>query len=121
MRNGALKYLEELRMLARDNRKNPIEAEKIFWMNLRKNKYPFLRQKPLGRFILDFYCSKLLLAIEIDGDSHDNKKYVDRERDLYFEQRGIKTVRLRNEEVLSGEIGQKIGKIISDREMEMKF
>lgn len=119
MKNGALKYLEELRMLARDNRKNPTEAEKIFWMNLRKNKYSFLRQKPLGRFILDFYCSRLLLAIEIDGDSHDNKKYADRERDLYFERRGIKTVRLRNEEVLSEEIKQKIEQLIKVREIEM--
>lgn len=49
MRNGALKYLEDLRMLARNNRKNPTEAEKIFWINIRENKYSFLRQKPLGR------------------------------------------------------------------------
>lgn len=60
-----------------------------------------------------------MLAIEIDGDSHNNKKYVDRERDLYFEQRGIKTVRLRNEEVLSGEIGRKIEQLIKAREIEM--
>lgn len=121
MRNGALKYLEELRTLARNNRNNPTEAEKIFWLSLRNNKFQFLRQKPLGRFILDFYCSKLLLVIEIDGDSHDNKKYLDKERDLYFEQRGIKTIRLRNEEVLGDDIGKKIEIIIREREKEIIF
>ena len=55
----------------------------------------------IGRFILDFYCSKLLLAIEIDGDIHDNRKNYDEGRGLYLEQRAIKTVRFRNEEVLN--------------------
>jgi len=119
MRNGALKYLEELRMLARNNRKYPTEAEKIFWLELRNSHYVFLRQKPLGKYILDFYCSKLLLAIEIDGDSHDNKKYLDKERDLYFEQRGIKTVRLTNKEVLRGNGEERIKQLISKREIEL--
>lgn len=119
MRTGALKYLEELRVLARNNRRNPTAAEEMFWKNLKKNKYPFLRQKPLGRFILDFYGSKLLLAIEIDGDSHDDKKYLDNERDKYFEQRGIKTIRLRNEEVLDGDCEELIEKIICEREKEL--
>ena len=121
MRNGALKYLDELRMLARNNRKNPTEAEKIFWIKLRDSDHVFLRQKPVGKFILDFYCSKLLLAIEIDGDSHDNKKYTDNERDLYFEQRGIKTVRVENREVFNRDIDKKIEIIIKKREEELKF
>jgi very-short-patch-repair endonuclease len=41
-----------------------------------------------------------MLAIEVDGDSHDNKKYLDKQRDLYLEQRGIKTIRFTNEEIL---------------------
>ena len=100
---GNLKYLEELRTLSRNNRKNPTISEKIFWklLNYKKLDLKFLRQKPMGKFILDFYCSKLLLAIEIDGDSHDNKKYLDKERDLYLERRGIKTIRFKNQEILS--------------------
>ena len=103
-RIGNLKYLEQLRILSRDNRKNPTPAEKIFWklLGYQKLNYKFTRQKPIGKFILDFYCSKLLLAIEIDGDSHDNKKYQDEARDLYLEQRGIKTIRYKNENILSG-------------------
>lgn len=100
---GNLKYLEELRTLSRNNRKNPTESEKIFWklLSYKKLNLKFLRQKPMGKFILDFYCSKLLLAIEIDGDSHDNKKYLDKERDLYLERRGIKIIRFKNQEILS--------------------
>lgn len=121
---GNLKYLEELRTLSRNNRKNPTESEKNFWklLSYKKTNLKFLRQKPMGKFILDFYCSKLMLAIEIDGDSHDNKKYLDKQRDLYFEQRGIKTVRFKNEEVLNSltSIKEKLFKIIKDRENELK-
>ncbi|MFZ2152890.1 MAG: endonuclease domain-containing protein [Microgenomates group bacterium] len=97
-----MKYLEELRCLSRNNRKNPTQAEKIFWklLSYQKTNYKFTRQKPIGKFILDFYCSKLLLCIEVDGDSHDNKKYSDHFRDLYLVQRGIKTIRYKNEQVL---------------------
>jgi len=61
------------------------------------------------------------LAIEIDGDSHDNKRYTDNERDLYFEQRGIKTVRVENREVFNRDINKKIEIIIKKREEELKF
>ena len=123
-RQGNLKYLEELRILSRNNRKNPTESEKIFWklLSYRKLNLKFLRQKPMGKFILDFYCSKLLLDIEIDGDSHDNKKYLDNQRDLYLEQRGIKTIRFKNEEILSdiNLAKEKLQKIIKNRQDELK-
>ena len=118
MRNGAIKYLEELRRLARNNRNNPTVAEKIFWQILRKYPYTFLRQKPLGRFIADFYYSKLLLIIEIDGDSHDLRKYMDKERDEYFQIRGIKTIRITNEQVLTGEAERLMKDILKGREKE---
>lgn len=120
-RIGNLKYLEQLRLLARKNRKNPTEAEETIWKEIRKLGYPFLRQKPLIRFVLDFYCSKLLLAVEIDGDSHDNKKYYDKERDLMLEGIGVKTVRFGNEEVL-GNVEVVVGnliKVMHKREIEL--
>ena len=100
---GHLIYLEELKQLSIKNRKNPTEAESIMWQFLRKNKYgyKFVRQKPIFRFILDFYCSKLLLAIEIDGDSHDKKKNYDQTRDKYLENVNVKTLRFTNDEVLN--------------------
>ena len=98
---GHLRYLEELKILAIKNRKNPTEAEYIMWRYLRKSKYKFIRQKPVFRFILDFYCRELLLAIEIDGDSHDKKKNYDLLRDQYLSTVNIKTIRFTNDEVLN--------------------
>ena len=98
---GHLRYLEELRVLSKRNRNNPTEAEYIMWRYLRKSKYKFVRQKPVFRFILDFYCRELLLAIEIDGDSHDKKKGNDLLRDQYLNTVNIKTIRFTNEEVLN--------------------
>jgi len=62
--------------------------------------YKFLRQKPIDQFILDFYCSKLLLAIEIDGGYHLSQKKLDHERDIKLSMIGIKTIRYTNDEVL---------------------
>jgi len=63
-----LPYLEYNRSLisyAKENRKNPTKAEGIFWNVVLKNKklcgYKFRRQKVIDSFILDFYCSQLLL------------------------------------------------------------
>ncbi|MDD4784958.1 MAG: endonuclease domain-containing protein [Candidatus Shapirobacteria bacterium] len=96
-----LRYLEELRILAKKNRNNPTEAEYIMWRYLRKSKYKFTRQKPINRFILVFYCSEINLAIEIDGDSHNKKKSYDLLRDRYLESVNIKTLRFKNNEVLN--------------------
>ena len=99
-----IKYLEELREICRVNRKNPTEAEDKLWRRVlrsRRIKEKFLRQKPIGRYILDFYCSKLLLAIEVDGDSHIGKYYQDKNRDWYLDIRGIKTIRYTNDQVIN--------------------
>ena len=101
---GIFRYLEELRPIARTNRKHPTNAESIFWnVILRNDKtgYRFLRQKPLDRFILDFYCSKLLLAVEIDGNSYIKKVHLDYERDKYLQNLGVKTIRYTNKQVTS--------------------
>ena len=100
---GHLKYLEELKQLSIKNRQNPTEAEYVMWRFLRKNKYgyKFVREKQIFRFIIDFYCRKLLLAIEIDGESHNKKKNYDLERDKYLLNANIKTLRFTNDEVLN--------------------
>ena len=57
-------------------RKEMTEAELLLWERLRKNKnesYRFRAQHPIGKFIVDFYCHKALLVIEIDGGIHQNK------------------------------------------------
>ncbi len=100
---GSNRYLSSLRELCRNNRKNPTRAEFVLWHFVIKRRltgYKFLRQKPVDRFILDFYCPKLLLAVEVDGDSHDNRQTYDHERDLRLSQIGIKTIRYTNQQVL---------------------
>ena len=121
-----MKYLDALRDICRVNRNNPTEAEYKIWkiiLSDRKIKQKFLRQKPIGQFILDFYCSKLLLAIEIDGDSHDKKFWQDKNRDQYLEIRGIKTIRYKNDQILK-DIDYVFGDLISkirEREKEVCF
>lgn len=125
-KRGNFKYLKELRLLARQNRKNPTKSEILIWNVVLKNRkmgYLFLRQKPIGRFILDFYCSKLLLAIEIDGDSHNIKQYLDRSRDIFFEQRKVRTIRFKNEEILNDleKVKKDLEKIIRERELHLSL
>jgi very-short-patch-repair endonuclease len=78
-------------------------AEKKLWYSyLRDFNFRVLRQKPINNFIVDFYCAKLKLVIEIDGDSHftnDGKDY-DQERTQILEGYGLRVMRFTNDEVL---------------------
>src|SRR3989338_44682 len=99
-------YDKNLVSRAREFRKEITEAEKIFWITILKDKklknFKFTRQKPLGNFTADFYCAKLSLVIEIDGEIHNFQKARDEERDNVLEQKfGLKVVRYKNEEVLN--------------------
>lgn len=62
-------------------------------------KYDFHRQKPIGNYIVDFFCKELMLAIEIDGVSHDEKYYRDIERQKEIEKYGIKFLRFQDIDV----------------------
>lgn len=102
-RRGILNYKTSLTKLARKNRKNPTEPEMRIWCNVLRDKitgYKFLRQKPIGKFIVDFYCSKLLLAIEIDGDSHYQDEDYDIKRTKILNKISVKIIRYTNYEVM---------------------
>lgn len=104
IKRQSIGYLKELKYLSRKNRNNPTLAEQKIWKELLQNKmtgYLFLRQKPIFRFIIDFYCPELHLAIEVDGDCHDHRKWYDEARDKYLKAVGIKTIRFTNNEVLN--------------------
>jgi very-short-patch-repair endonuclease len=93
-------YTENTRKYTSDNRNKPTKAELLVWnMILRKDRlgYRFLRQKPIGQYIIDFYCSKLMLAIEIDGSTHDLKENYDFDRDIKLKQKGIKILHYEDE------------------------
>lgn len=119
---GYWKYLKELRSLAKENRKKPTEAEEIVWEIIRKRilGYKFTRQKPIARFIVDFYCSKLLLVLEVDGEIHQKSLEKDRGRDEILEAMGIKTFRFRNSEIIGkeNEFRRKLKDIIAERSIE---
>jgi very-short-patch-repair endonuclease len=82
-----LPYNPALKQRARILRKSGNLAEVLFWLAI-KNKQlsglDFDRQRIIGNYIVDFYCHKLALVIEIDGASHDCKDEYDHIRDVYL-------------------------------------
>ena len=86
-------------------RKRPTEAEKAMWKILRKYRHPgyiFRRQHPIEFYIADFYCHRLKLVIEVDGDIHLKKEAQghDEGRTGEMERFGIEVLRFTNREVL---------------------
>lgn len=78
-------------------------AEKKIWYDyLRNFSYRVHRQRPIDNFIVDFYCPKLKLVIEIDGDSHysENSQEYDLQRTKILEGYGLKVIRFSNDDVL---------------------
>jgi len=86
--------------------------------------YDFHRQKPVDNFILDFFCNKLKLAIELDGYTHTFEEIV--EKDILKQERvkelGIKVLRFCDEDVMKNMEGvlQTIKCFIGDYERQKK-
>ncbi len=88
----------------RSLRNNMTSAEVVLWQLLRGHKlggYKFRRQQGIGPFILDFYCPRLKLCIEVDGDSHDYKYEYDEQRSLFLQKQGIKVIRFSNDQIFA--------------------
>lgn len=106
--------------MGRNLRSNMAETEIRLWNRIRKkqiNDLQFFRQRPIGNFVVDFYCPKKKLVIEIDGGQHfwDEKNVKkDRERDDYLKRKlGLKVLRFSNVEVFNNVEGV-VGKIIEE-------
>jgi very-short-patch-repair endonuclease len=97
-----LPYDPKLLAKAKEMRKNMTPAERKLWGFLRTFPLKMWRQKPISHFIVDFYCPKLKLVIEIDGDSHftEEGKAYDQERTQILEGYDLKVVRFTNDQVL---------------------
>ena len=82
-------------------RKNMTEAEKLIWNRLRKNQLGvrFKAQQPIDQFIVDFYCHKVKLVIEVDGENHIYNQEYDRGREAEIEKFGIKIILFSNKEI----------------------
>ena len=91
-----IKYNPELKEKARNLRNNSTFSEILLWNRLKLKQlkdYQFLRQKPLDKYIVDFFCYRLMLAIEIDGDSHIDNERIDKMRQEELESLGIRFLR----------------------------
>ena len=97
-------YNKNLVKRARVLRNNMTFSEVLLWEEL-KNKnmmgFDFDRQKPISNFIVDFYCKDLLLAIEIDGESHgfDGAEEKDEKRQQIIESYGVHFLRFDDQDV----------------------
>ena len=89
--------------LSQGLRKNMTKEEKHLWYDfLKKIPYQFNRQKVIGKYIADFYCSKAKLVVELDGSQHyeEENKQKDKERDQYLGEMDTKVLRFSNLELL---------------------
>ncbi len=96
----------ELFRLAEYMRKNPTVAEGLLWKNLKKFRtagFIFRRQHPIDFYVADFYCRKVKLVIEVDGDIHFNDVNImyDDSRSGELERFGIKVIRFKNDQVIN--------------------
>ena len=101
-KKNILPYNPLLRDIARQLRNNSTLSEILLWRHLKGKQllgYDFDRQRPIGNFIVDFFCNELMLAIEIDGESHSEKADQDAERQKILEESGVQFLRFADNEV----------------------
>jgi very-short-patch-repair endonuclease len=96
----------EGKQIRRSLRHNLPKAEAVLWTHLSRRQmlgYKFRRQYGVDRYILDFYCPELKLAIEVDGESHftETVRAYDRKRQAHIESFGIRFLRMKNADVLT--------------------
>ena len=98
-------YDKKLKKPSQELRNNMTEAEEFLWSKLRMKQlkgFMFSRQKPLGGYIVDFYCYRANLVIEVDGGHHftDENKEYDKIRDEFLGNMGLTVLRFTNSDVI---------------------
>lgn len=79
MPRSIIPYNPNLKELAKNLRQNMTWSEVLHWNELKSGQmmgYDFDRQRPIGSFIVDFYCKDLKLALEVDGITHHDEKAI---------------------------------------------
>jgi len=100
-----LPYNGNLKQYSRQLRENMTDAERHLWARIRMRQikgYQFYRQKPIGDYIVDFFCPKAKLIIEVDGSQHFVNETIeyDRIREEYVSSLGLRVLRFTNTDVL---------------------
>ena len=100
-----LPYSRQLKQNSRELRSHMTDAEQKLWYRLRRkqiNGWQFYRQKPMGSYIVDFYCPVARLVVELDGSQHFEPEHqaADRRRDAYLAGLGLRVLRFDNRQVL---------------------
>ncbi|MDD5222805.1 MAG: endonuclease domain-containing protein [bacterium] len=98
-------YNKKLKDYSRKLRNNMTDAEKMLWLKIRAKQlqgYQFYRQRIIGNYIVDFYCPKAKLVIELDGGQHyqDQGARNDQIRDEFIKSLGIKVIRFSDLDVM---------------------
>ncbi len=101
-----LPYNKDLKQFSQKLRKSMTDAERRLWTRIRGKQLrnlQFYRQKIIGEYIVDFYCPKAKLVIELDGGQHytEEGKEKDRIRDDYLAGAGLHVLRFSDREVLA--------------------
>jgi len=103
-KNNTIHNRSILKERRKDLRNEATVAEKKLWARLQRSAlggHKFRRQHSVGPYILDFYCPKEQLAIELDGDSHfvDEAIEYDNERTVYLNAFNIRVLRFMNSDI----------------------
>lgn len=97
-------YNPYLKHLSSQLRNESTQSEIYLWKYLKGKQLGirFIRQKPIGNYIVDFYCKELQLAIELDGLSHHTEETMrkDEEKEAYLKKLGMVVLRFQDKEVL---------------------
>ena len=97
-----IEYEKKLIPLAKELRKNMTPWERKLWYNyLRSYPVKFRRQQVIHNYIVDFYCAKARLIVELDGSGHysPSKIEYDLKRTECFEQMGFTVIRISNNDI----------------------
>ena len=94
---------QDLKTLSQQLRKNPTKEEHILWQGfLRCYPHQFRRQYIIGNYIVDFFCHKAQLVVELDGSQHYLPQGIteDEKRTRYLQEQGLRVIRFSNADVL---------------------
>ena len=121
---GQFPYDKDMTKIAQELRKNLTPEEKRLWYQyLRVYPARFRRQKPFGRYVVDFYCAQAKLAVELDGAPHftPEGREKDENRTAYLNSLGIRVLRFTDADVQLrfGAVCRMIDAVVKERSAEL--